>query len=122
MGSIPPVSPTPPNFPSQPEGPSGQAIYNKLESFIEQYRTAMQEYMDQPSPKDPRAVEAVMEKIKKYLEKHEAAIEKLSPTCGQFLNSTISSINNFIEDPNPGSLDMVNEQLTQLHWLIGNEN
>jgi hypothetical protein len=122
MGSIPPISPTPPNYPSQPEGSNGQSIVQKLQTFMDQYRALMQEWIDNPSPANLEKVEQCMKKIKSYLENHESAIDKLCPSAAQFLNSTVNSINNFLQHPNMASLDMVNEQLTQLHWLIQNEN
>jgi hypothetical protein len=37
-----------------------------------------------------------------------------------FYSSTFNSIHNFLENPNPGSLEMVNEGVTQMHFLITN--
>lgn len=127
MGSIPPISSVPPSSPT----PSGQTMVQQIEDLIEQYRNLMQAYIDNPSQTNLDKLESCMKKIQAFLEKNHSKIDALAdklgwPTSGPnspetFFEGTINSINNFLADPNSGSLNMVNEQLTQLHWLLTNK-
>jgi hypothetical protein len=39
-----------------------------------------------------------------------------------FYSAALNSIHAFLQEPNVGSLDMVNEAVTQMHFLITNLN
>jgi hypothetical protein len=92
----------------------------------------MQEWKEDPSPENTKKIEDLIHKIMNFVEKHKKEIEALGQQMGwpadgvngydTFIDGALKSMENFLEKPNIGSLDMINEQLTQLHWLITNHH
>jgi hypothetical protein len=125
-----PISPVTPSSPLYSSG--GNDVDVKLWYFIAQYRELMQEWKEDPSPENTKKIEDLIHKIMNFVEKHKKEIEALGQQMGwpadgvngydTFIDGALKSMENFLEKPNIGSLDMINEQLTQLHWLITNHH
>ncbi len=123
-----PISPITPSSPLYSSGENDIAV--KLWYFIAQYRELMEEWKNDPSPENTKKIDDLIHKIMNFVEKNKKAIEALGKQMGwpadgpdgyeTFLDGALNSMKNFLENPNIGSLDMINEQLTQLHWLLTN--
>ncbi len=123
MGSIPPISPY------SIQSSSNDGLANQLWNLVTELRTLMGEYL-----KDPHShallekLESCMKQMQSFLEKNKKQLFALLKGQGwpangidgyeNFYDGALSSIHCFLEKPNDGSLDMVNEQTTQLHWLL----
>lgn len=117
-------------------GSSG-SVANRLEKWLDQYREVMQNWIDDPSKENLRAVKHCIHGkdgrhgLEKFLRDNKEAIFDLAQSQGwptsdpgsdyeHYFQSTMNSMDNFMTQPNMGSLDQANECLTQLNWLIRN--
>ncbi len=127
VSNIPPIGPNiPPSSPGKAEEPNGQADTTKLAQELLNLENELHSYLGPPL--DIKALERFLPKLKEFLEENKKAIysaleKKGWPIGGPFsisseFDSAISAINAFMEKPNPGSADMVNESLTTINTLF----
>ena len=122
MGSIPPISP----YSMQP---SSNDLANELWQFVSELRELIGEYEKDPSsPALLAKIETCMKGMESFLEKNKAQLFQIMKNQGwsatgmngfeNYYDAALSSIQLFLQKPNMASLDMVNEQATQIHWLM----
>ena len=123
MGAIPPISP----YSTQPG--AGDDLAKQLWNFVSELRVLIGEYLKDPSsPAILAKLETCMKSMQSFLEKNKSQLFTIMKNRGwpatgidgfeNFYDGALSSIHLFLEKPNDGSLDMVNEQTTQIHWLM----
>lgn len=125
--SIPPISPT-----SGPTGFGGSSpLADQLENYVQEVRACF------PFQASHTAhIDGLLQKIEKFLDTNKQAIFQVCnqngwrPSQGpgggdgyeNFFDGAINSINLFLQNPNGGTLDMINEQVTELHWFMTAQN
>jgi hypothetical protein len=122
---IPPVSSTGyfSDFPKDPK--------DRLDELLKEYRAALQDWLDNPSDKTLKSLEAVMNQIRRFLEHHKKEIYDIAKKNGwptddpsseyeNYFQNILDAIENFKQNPNAGSASFANECLTQLLWLLNN--
>lgn len=120
VGPIPPSSPY--SSSSFSDEPNPSIVKAKLYELEEELRK------DMGPPPSEEALEKLLPEIQKFLSNNKALIFKLMeengyPKKGPFsitaeFNSTISAIKNYLYHPNSGSLDLINESITQINYYL----
>ena len=99
----------------------------QLQNLIDSLRKVLPDY-----PNSEDQIKTAMENINTFLDTNSSAILKQCAANGwpsgssfgpsAMISSATTSISNFLQQPNPGSLDEVNEAITQLHFEMTNKN
>jgi hypothetical protein len=123
--SIPPISSSsgfPPPFPD----PLLIELGNRLSSFS---RLA-EAWDNDPTQGNLQALESCMTGLESFLDNNKTALFQAAAAQGwgtkgpagsnfaSFYQGALNGINGFLEHPNEASLTLVNEQVTQMHWLL----
>lgn len=125
---IPPISSNPSPFP-----PGDNPLTQQLQNLIMAYRTSLVLWTQDPTEPHLIELKTDAQNLEVFLDTHERQINTLGKTmgwgksggyseCAQFLQETKTSIQNFLERPNTGSADLINENSTQLHWYLTHIN
>jgi hypothetical protein len=125
--SIPPISSSWGAIPN----PSN-ALVNELANRLASFRKLSEAWQNDPTTANLQALESCMTGLENFLDSNKTALFQdaagqgwgpngpLGSNFATFYSSTLSSIQNFFENPNDGSLEMVNEGTTQMHFLLAN--
>lgn len=125
---IPPISSSTSPFP-----PGDNPLEQAMQNLIMSYRTSLIQWGHNASPASLNQLEDAARNLETFLKDNRNALYSLSQSMGwgksgalsefaQFYNSTLHSIDNFLQHPNSGSADLLNESATQLHWYITHIN
>lgn len=122
MGSIPPISSTPPSY-----GSSNDWI-SQLQTLLNEYREDMKLYMNDPSAKNLDTLTKLLHQITNFINEHRSDIENQAknegwPSTGpdsveNYLEGTLRAIQGFEQEKKTSSLDLLNEQLTEVNWFM----
>lgn len=106
---------------------SSNSSASQLQNLINALRQVLPDF-----PNSEDQIKSDMENIQKFLENNQSSILAACGANGwsagstfgpeSMINSALSSITNFLQQPNGGSLDEVNEAITQLHFEMTNKN
>jgi len=123
--SIPPISSSsgfPPPFPD----PLLVELGNRLSSF----NRLAEAWDNDPTQGNLQALESCMTGLEGFLDENKTALFQAAKAQGwgqgggagsdfaSFYQGALNGINGFLEQPNQGSLTLINEQVTQMHWLL----
>jgi len=123
--SIPPISSSSGFQPPFPD-PLLVELGNRLSSF----NRLAEAWENDPTQGNLQALESCMTGLEGFLDQNKAALFQAAaaqgwgpkgPTgsdFGVFYQGALNGINGFLEQPNQGSLTLINEQVTQMHWLL----
>jgi len=121
------VSSTGGNYPYYQPSNNNQAIIQQMEEFEKELRA------DMGPPANVSALEALLPKIKDFMETNQQALYQIMENNGysstgayNFVNefdACINSINNFVKDPTgTGPIDLLNESITQINFYCTHKN
>ena len=125
---IPPISSNTSPFP-----PGDNPLEQEMQNLIMSYRTSLVQWGNHASPASLEQLEDAARNLETFLKDNKNALFSLSQSMGwgksgafsefvQFYNGALRSIDNFLQKPNSGSADLINEAVTQMHWYITHIN
>ena len=113
--------------PYQPSTPS-----NSQEIILEMEQLEAQLRADMGPPLQQQKLEELLPKMEQFLEHNKEALYKIMesngfPVNGPFSISTefdtaISTLKNYLIHPNSGSIDLLNESITQMNFYLNHKN
>jgi len=126
VSNLPPIQPPlPPSSglnPSENPEENPQEIILEMEQFLKELRA------DIGPPQDVKALKKLLVKMENFLKSNKKEIYKIMekqgyPVKGPFsisseFNTAISTIQTYLKDPNDGSIDLLNEAITQMHYYM----
>lgn len=113
--------------------PHRSPLFQELNHMIQVYRNLMKNYSANPNLKNKDKMIEFVYKLRSFLEHHRKELFSAEKAQGWpqydthdsdgyegIYNTCMIGINTFLdpETSNPGNLDYVNEQITQLHWML----
>lgn len=129
---VPHINPSynPSNIPS-----NSSSLSQKMAKMIDHYRNLMVNYEKNPSLANSDKLFAYVYHMREFLETHRKEIfaeekshgwhkysKKMNDGYEGIYNACMIGINTFLNPEtrldNPGNLEFVNEQITQLHWML----
>ncbi|MCC5831808.1 MAG: hypothetical protein JJU12_02050 [Chlamydiales bacterium] len=125
VGNISSTSPAS-HFPEPPEKGADRKVQEELLKLEKELRA------DMGPPVNEAGLEKLLPKMLHFLEHNKEALFKMMekqgyPLSGPFsitaeFNSAIGAIHNYMEHPNLGSLDFLNESVTQINYYVNTPN
>ncbi len=120
--SIPPISSNPLS-----QGPSENWI-EQLQNLLDEYRKDMNDYTKDPCAKNLDLLSKNLKQIEQFIQYHRNDIENEArqkgwPSSGPdsvdtYIEGTLRAIQGFEQEKKTSSLDLLNEEFTQVNWFM----